>query len=149
MKVIFLQDVTNVAHEGDVKEVKRGFAVNYLFKNRLALEATEAHMKALEKKLDAIKEKEKVRISDAKALAEKIKTMKIAFDRKAGESGKLYGAVTGQEIADALKIAGLEIDKKIIDLKEPIKELGAHTIKLNLYKEIKGELSVTVNQDAN
>lgn len=149
MKVIFLQDVTNVAHEGDVKEVKRGFAVNYLFKNRLALEATDAHMKALEKKLEAIKEKEKVRLADAKTLADKIKTMKIAFDRKAGETGKLYGAVTGQEIADALKIAGLEIDKKIIELKEPIKDLGVHIVKLNLYKDIKGELTVTVNQDAN
>lgn len=149
MKVIFLLDVTNVAHEGDVKEVKRGFAVNYLLKNRLAIEATESNMKALEKKLDVIKEREKTRIANAKEIAAKIKDLRIAFDRKAGDTGKLYGAVTGQEIADALKVAGLEIDKKIIELKEPIKELGVHIVRINLYKDVKGELTVTVNSDAN
>lgn len=148
MKVIFLQDVTNVAHEGDVKEVKRGFAVNYLLKNRMAVEATQANMKALAKKIEAIKEREKTRMASAKETAEKIKKLGLSFKRKAGETGKLYGAVTGQEIADALKEAGLEIDKKLIDMKEPIKELGSHIVKINLYKDVKGELPVTVVQDA-
>lgn len=149
MKVIFLQDVINVAHEGDVKEVKRGFAVNYLLKNRLAIEATQANMKALEKKLEAIKDREKARIASAKEMAEKLKSLKIAFERKAGETGKLYGAVTGQEIADAVKAAGVEIDKKLIDIKEAIKDLGVHVIKVNLYKDIKGEITVNVNPDVN
>lgn len=149
MKVIFLQDVINVAHEGDVKEVKRGYAVNFLLKNRLAIEATQANMKALEKKLEAIKDREKARIASAREMAEKLKKLKITFERKAGDTGKLYGAVTGQEVADAVKAAGVEIDKKLIDIKEAIKELGVHIVKVNLYKDIKGEITVNVNPDAN
>lgn len=148
MKVIFLQDVTNVAHEGDVKEVKRGYAVNYLFKNRYAVEATDTNMKSLQKKMEEIKEKEKTRIAQAKALAEKIKNLAISFERKAGETGKLYGAVTSQEIADAFKAAGVEIDKKLIDMKEAIKEIGVHTVRVNLYKDVKGEAVITVKPDA-
>ncbi len=148
MKVIFLKDVHNVAVEGDIKEVKTGYAQNFLFKKGLAVEATESNMKALERKLALIKEKEKTRIKDASDLAEKLKSVKVAFSRKAGETGRLYGAVTGQEIADAIKEQGVEIDKKLLDLKEPIKEVGVHNIKVNIFKDIKGQVTVTVSADA-
>lgn len=148
MKVIFLKDVHNVAVEGDIKEVKTGYAQNFLFKKGLAVEATESNMKALERKLALIKEKEKTRIKDASDLAERLKSVKVAFSRKAGETGRLYGAVTGQEIADAVKEQGVEIDKKLLDLKDPIKEVGVHNIKVNIFKEIKGQVTVTVSADA-
>ena len=132
MKVIFLKNVKGVANEGDVKDVKEGYAKNFLFKQKLALEATPANMKAHEEKLESLKEQEKLKIAEAKALAEKLKAAKIEFNQKAGDTGRLYGAVTSQEISDALAKIGIHIDKKLFDIKEPIKEAGTHTVKVNI-----------------
>ena len=145
MKVIFLKNVKGVANEGDVKDVKEGYAKNFLFKQKLALEATPANMKAHEEKLESLKEQEKLKIAEAKALAEKLKAAKIEFNQKAGDTGRLYGAVTSQEISDALKKIGIHIDKKLFDIKEPIKEAGTHTVKVNIYKEVKSQLTVVIN----
>ena len=78
MKVIFLKNVKGVANEGDIKEVKEGYAKNFLFKQKLALEATTANMKAHEEKLESIKEQEKLKVAEAKALAEKLKTINLS-----------------------------------------------------------------------
>lgn len=145
MKVIFLKNVKGVANEGDIKEVKEGYAKNFLFKQKLALEATTANMKAHEEKLESIKEQEKLKVAEAKALAEKLKTITIEFSLKAGDTGRLYGAVTSQEISDALAKQGLPVDKKLFDMKEPIKEAGTHTVKVNIYKEVKSQLTVIIN----
>ncbi len=145
MKVIFLKNVKGVANEGDVKDVKEGYAKNFLFKQKLALEATPANMKAHEEKLESLKEQEKLKIAEAKALAEKLKAAKIEFNQKAGDTGRLYGAVTSQEISDALVKIGIHIDKKLFDIKEPIKEAGTHTVKVNIYKEVKSQLTVVIN----
>ena len=145
MKVIFLKNVKGVANEGDIKEVKEGYAKNFLFKQKLALEATTANMKAHEEKLESIKEQEKLKVAEAKALAEKLKTITIDFSLKAGDTGRLYGAVTSQEISDALAKQGLPVDKKLFDMKEPIKEAGTHTVKVNIYKEVKSQLTVVIN----
>ena len=145
MKVIFLKNVKGVANEGDIKEVKEGYAKNFLFKQKLALEATTANMKAHEEKLESIKEQEKLKVAEAKALAEKLKTITIEFSLKEGDTGRLYGAVTSQEISDALAKQGLPVDKKLFDMKEPIKEAGTHTVKVNIYKEVKSQLTVVIN----
>ncbi|WP_242347198.1 50S ribosomal protein L9 [Mucispirillum schaedleri] len=145
MKVIFLKNVKGVANEGDVKDVKEGYAKNFLFKQKLALEATPANMKAHEEKLESLKEQEKLKIAEAKALAEKLKAAKIEFNQKAGDTGRLYGAVTSQEISDALAKIGIHIDKKLFDIKEPIKEAGTYTVKVNIYKEVKSQLTVVIN----
>ncbi len=145
MKVIFLKNVKGVANEGDVKDVKEGYAKNFLFKQKLALEATPANMKAHEEKLESLKEQEKLKIAEAKALAEKLKAAKIEFNQKAGDTGRLYGAATSQEISDALAKIGIHIDKKLFDIKEPIKEAGTHTVKVNIYKEVKSQLTVVIN----
>ena len=145
MKVHFLKNVKGVANEGDVKDVKEGYAKNFLFKQKLALEATPANMKAHEEKLESLKEQEKLKIAEAKALAEKLKAAKIEFNQKAGDTGRLYGAVTSQEISDALAKIGIHIDKKLFDIKEPIKEAGTHTVKVNIYKEVKSQLTVVIN----
>ena len=135
MKVIFLKNVKGVANEGDVKDVKEGYAKNFLFKQKLAHE----------EKLESLKEQEKLKIAEAKALAEKLKAAKIEFNQKAGDTGRLYGAVTSQEISDALAKIGIHIDKKLFDIKEPIKEAGTHTVKVNIYKEVKSQLTVVIN----
>ena len=145
MKVIFLKNVKGVANEGDVKDVKEGYAKNFLFKQKLALEATPANMKAHEEKLESLKEQEKLKIAEAKALAEKLKAAKIEFNQKAVETVRLNGTVTSQEISDALAKIGIHIDKKLFDIKEPIKEAGTHTVKVNIYKEVKSQLTVVIN----
>lgn len=145
MKVIFLKDVKGVAKKGDIKESKDGYAKNYLFKNGLAVEATEANLKKLENQKAAEAAKEQKRKDDAKALAEKLRTVGIKLSKKAGETGKLYGAITSADIAEALKAEGLEIDKRDIDLHDPIKDTGVHTVKVNIYMDIKSEIKVEVH----
>ena len=148
MKVIFLKDVENVAHEGDIKDVKDGYARNYLFRERLAVEATQANKKSLEKKLAEIAAREKTRISDAQKRADALKKVSITLSKKAGEGGRLYGAITPQELVDALKEqAGIELEKKNLDLKETLKELGQHEIKVHLYKEVRSSFMVKVNAE--
>jgi large subunit ribosomal protein L9 len=147
MKVIFLKDVENVAGEGDIKEVKAGYARNYLFRERIALEATSANMKALQKRLAEITKKEKDRIADAEKLAAQIKNASITITKKAGEKGKLYGAITPQELIDALAVQGFKIEKKQLELKEPIRELGKHEIKIHLYKDVRSSFTLAVAAD--
>ncbi len=148
MKVIFLKDVENVAHEGDIKEVKDGYARNFLFKGRLAVEATQANQKALEKKLKEIQDREKKRQADAHTRAAEIRKVSISISRKAGETGRLYGAITPQDIVDALKEQGVELEKKQLDMKEPLKDLGTHEVKVHLYKDIRSSFTVTVSAQA-
>ncbi|MDR0453956.1 MAG: 50S ribosomal protein L9 [Deferribacteraceae bacterium] len=148
MKVIFLKDVENVAREGDIKEVKDGYARNFLFRGRLAMEATPANQKALEKKLKEIQEREKKRFSDAQTYAADIKKTVVNISKKAGETGRLYGAVTPQDIVDALKALGVELEKKNLEMKEPLKDLGTHEIKVHLYKDVRTSFTVNVNAQA-
>ncbi len=145
MKVVFLKEVKGVAKENDVKEVSQGYAQNFLFKKGVAVEATPENIKRLENKLQAIKDKEEKRVSDAKALAAQLKDVSITIRHKAG-NGKLYGAVTANDVIDMLKAKGIELDKKMLDMKD-IKELGGHTIKVNIYKDIKGQFDVVVVAD--
>ena len=145
MKVIFLKDVKGVAKKGDIKEAKDGYAKNYLFKHNVAVEATEANLKKLENQKAAEAAKDQKRKEDAKVLAEKLRTVGIKIGKKAGETGKLYGAITSADIAEALKAEGLEIDKRDIDLHEPIKDTGVHSVKVNIYMDIKSEIKVEVH----
>ena len=148
MKVIFLKDVENVAHEGDVKEVKDGYARNYLLKNRVAMEATPANMKSLEKKLAEIAAREKGRVGEAEKLAKEIKKVTVTITKKAGDSGKLYGAITPQELVDALAAQGITLERKHLDMKEPIKDLGSHEVRVHIYKDTRSVFTVVVNAEA-
>lgn len=147
MKVIFLKDVKNVAKANEIKEVKDGYARNYLFKNNLAVEATKENIDRLNKKLEKIAATEEQRIQNAKDLVEKITKLEVKMKKKAGEKGRLFGAITSAEIADEVKALGIELDKKLIDLKTPIKEVGVFNVDVNIYKGIKGELRVVVDAE--
>lgn len=146
MKVIFVKDVKNVAKAGEIKEVKEGYARNFLFKNGLAIEATEANLNNLKRKKEQEALAEKNKLEEAKNLSEKLSKVVLTLKRKAGEKGRLFGAITNTEIAEELEKIGLNIDKKLIELKNPIKEIGEYKIKVNLYKEIKGEFILKVDE---
>lgn len=147
MKVIFLKDVKNVAKANEIKEVKDGYARNYLFKNNLAVEATKENIDRLNKKLEKIAAAEEQRIQNAKDLVKKLTKLEVKLKKKAGEKGRLFGAITSAEIADEVKALGIELDKRLIDLKTPIKEVGVYNIDVNIYKGIKGQLRVVVDAE--
>lgn len=137
MKVIFLKTVKGVANEGDIKEVKEGYAKNYLFKQKLAVEATEAAIKVRDTKIADRKEAENLKISEAKSLSKSLEGIRISISHKAGANGKLYGAITSEMIVSELEKKNILIDKKMLEVKD-IKDAGLHEIKVNIYKDIKG-----------
>ncbi|MDR3208214.1 MAG: 50S ribosomal protein L9 [Oscillospiraceae bacterium] len=145
MKVILQQDVQGQGKKGDLVNVSDGYARNYLFPRKLASEATSGALteyklreKAKADKLDSDKKR-------AQAAAEHLKTCAVKLTAKAGSQGRLFGAVTGQEIADALKAQfGLDVDKHKLVLDEPIKTYGLHTVKVKLGFEISTTIQVEV-----
>lgn len=145
MKVIFNQDVKGKAKKGEMKEVAEGYGRNYLIPRGIATEATADNintMKLQEKAKKAKIEREK---AEAKAIAEKLTSVQVTIRAKAGNGGKLFGAVTSQEICDALKAQhGIEIEKNKIVQADPIKSFGTYTVKAKLGFEINGDISVLV-----
>lgn len=145
MKVVFLEDVIGVAQGGDVKEVKNGFARNYLIPKNLAVPATH---NALQRVARIAKESEVTRISelkDMKALAEALNEVRVNVEMRAGTSGRLYGSVTNALIAEQLtELVGQEIDRRTIMLAEPLRELGIFNIGLRLHPEVDAEVKVVV-----
>ena len=145
MKVIFNQDVKGKAKKGEMKEVAEGYGRNYLIPRGIATEATADNintMKLQEKAKKVQIEREK---AEAKAIAEKLTSVQVTIRAKAGNGGKLFGAVTSQEICDALKAQhGIEIEKNKIVQADPIKSFGTYTVKAKLGYEINGDISVLV-----
>ena len=144
MEVILTQDVESLGLAGQVVNVAKGFARNKLLPANLALEATEANLKMLEKKraeyeLRALKEKER-----AEKLADELRAMSLSIARKAGEKDKLYGSVTNQDIQAAIEEQGLELDRRKIKMPEPIKSLGDHEVQIKLHPEVTVNLRVSV-----
>ena len=136
-----------VAKKDETKEVKDGYAKNFLLKKKLAVEATPENIAALDEKKQKEKEREDKKIADAKALAEKLNKVGVTISAKGGDTGKLYGAITSSEIAKALADEGLEIDKKDIALKDPIKEPGEFSVKVKIFMDINAQVKVIVKAD--
>ena len=144
MKVILADDVRGVGHRGDTVTVKPGYARNYLFPQGLAWEATTANMRRLseeKKKYDAKTLHEK---GVAEEVARKVEGLKLVIAKKAGEGDVLYGSVTSAEIADALAERGIEVDRRRVEVSEPIKRLGEHTVHVRFHRDVVAELTVDV-----
>lgn len=147
MKVIFLQDVKGQGKKGEVKEVSEGYARNFLLPKGYVQVATEGNKKTLDQmKASADKRKAKEK-EDAQALAKKLGETTVVIKAKAGEGGRLFGAITSKQIAEALEKLGIAIDKRKIDLEEPIRTLGVTQVPLKLYPEVKGTLNVQVAEE--
>ena len=148
MKVILLSELKGKGGEGDVVEVTRGFANNYLLPQKIAIKATPGNMKQLEMRRKNIAKREEVRIADAEALKAQLDALKVKVDAKVGEEGVLFGSVTAQMIADAVKAqADVELDRKRIELRNPIKTAGEHEVVISLYREIKASLTIFVGAE--
>jgi large subunit ribosomal protein L9 len=144
MKVILADDVRGLGHRGDTVAVKPGYARNFLFPHGLAWEATPANARRLteeKKKYDDKNLREKAVAEEA---SRKIEGLRIAITKKAGEGDVLYGSVTPTEIADALGERGIEVDRRRIEVAEPIKRLGEHRVHVRLHRDVVAELTVDV-----
>ncbi len=144
MKVILVEDIQSLGEEGDFKDVAKGYARNYLFPKGLAVEDTTFNrnkMKDQQKKIEIRKVKKR---EDAQKLADEISALSINIQAAVGANEKLFGAVHEHDIVKALKDQGYEIEKKNIELTEPIKTTGVYKVPLRIYEDIRAELKVWV-----
>jgi large subunit ribosomal protein L9 len=145
MKVILLQELKGRGGEGDVIEVARGFAVNYLFPRRVAIEATSGNLKQLEQRRRNITVREEARVSDASSLVTALEGKTVRVEAKVGEEGRLFGSVTAPMIEAAiLEQLGVEIDRRKIETHGAIKEIGPHPISVSVYRDLKAAVTVDV-----
>ena len=145
MKVVLLKDVKGTGKKGEVKEVADGFAKNFLLKNNFAKVANNSALNENKIQKDAEKFHKAQEISAAKELAKKINGQTIKLSIKCGSSGKTFGSVTSKEISEELLKKNIDIDKKKIDLKEPIKAVGTYEVVARIYPEISAKFFVEIN----
>ncbi|WP_020007145.1 50S ribosomal protein L9 [Salinicoccus albus] len=145
MKVIFLTDVKNKGKKGEVKDVATGYAQNYLLKKGLAEEANEANLQKLKEQQDAAAEEARKELEDAKALKAELEEKEVEVKTKAGEEGKLFGSVSSKQVVDSYeKQHGIKLDKRKLDMSQPLKSLGYHKMSIKLHKEVSAALRVHV-----
>lgn len=144
MEVILKQDVTGLGYKNDTVKVKAGYGNNYLIPNGFALIANDSNKRLIAENVRQAAHKAAKVKQDAEALAAKVGELVIEIKTKAGESGKIFGAVTALQIADALKAGGFDIDRKKVHLKEIPKQIGTYTATLDLHKEVKHDIQVKV-----
>lgn len=145
MKVILLQELRGRGGEGDVINVADGFANNYLLRQGIAVRATKGELKQLEQRRGAIAKREEKRIADAEQLKAQLDANVVPIEAQVGEEGVLFGSVTASIIADAIQASlGVEVDRKRIELKSPIKVAGEHEVTISLYRDIKAVVKLNV-----
>jgi large subunit ribosomal protein L9 len=145
VRVILTQDVPNLGHVGDVKDVSPGYARNYLLPRKLAIEATPGNLKQWEQRKRALQRQAEQARASAATLAEKLSQTTVRVPVRVGEMGRLFGSVTAQDIANALaEQAAIEIDRHAIALEEPLRTLGTHEVAVRLGAGVTGKLTVEV-----
>ncbi|MFT3782771.1 MAG: 50S ribosomal protein L9 [Nibricoccus sp.] len=143
-EVLLLQPVEGLGAEGDQVKVRAGYARNFLLPRKIAASLTTANRKQVESLKKRRAEREIKELSGAQALAKQIEKVSIAFAVKTGEGGKMFGAITSQDLYDKLVQAGVEIDKKKIHLHTPVKTLGKHETKIRIHADVSVDLSFDV-----
>jgi large subunit ribosomal protein L9 len=149
MKVVLTRDVKDLGTAGEVKEVSDGYARNFLFPRKLAIPASAAALKQVEAREQAVAKREAREELQARALAQRLKDQPIRIFPKVGEQGRLYGSVTAADVAEALsKQVGQPIDKRKIELHEPIRQLGEYQVPYRLTRTVAVTLNVSVEREA-
>lgn len=143
MEVILIQDVANLGYKNDIVKVRDGFGRNYLIPNQFAVIANDSNRKQLAENLKQQAHKLAKQLADAKELAEKLAATVITLPAKANEDGKIFGAITTAQVAEALKAQGFDIDKKIITV-ENVKELGEALAIAKLHREVKAQIKLNI-----
>ena len=144
MEIILKQQVENLGKPGERLSVSNGYARNFLLPKGLAIQATKSNIAQLEHEMRLIEQRKQKEIKDAEKIGNKIRSLSCVLKRKVGEQDKLFGSVTSIDIANALKEHGVDIDRKLIQLEEPIKELGTHKVPIEVHPQVVVELKVKV-----
>jgi large subunit ribosomal protein L9 len=144
MEIILRQAVENLGKPGDVVNVKAGYARNYLLPHGLAYEATPGNLKRIQLERDRLDAAENERRAGAQTVAERLEQVSLTFSARVGEEGKLFGSVTATDIAQQLEGQGFHVEKRQIDLHEPIKALGVYRVPVRLHADVKPEIRVWV-----
>ncbi len=147
MRVILKSDVKNVGKVGEIVKVKDGFARNFLFPRKLAQEATDRKVKEMNHLLQMAEARKKKALAERKELLEKLAQLTVTIKATAGETDKLFGAVTNVDIANALEKESYSVDRRDIHLEEPIKILGQHKAAVRLGDGLETELKISVERD--
>jgi len=144
MDVILRQDVEKLGQAGELVSVKDGYARNYLLPRGLAYVATDANRRRLEGEQRQRNRRAEVELAGARDVAVRLETVSLSFTMKAGEGDKLFGSVTSADIAERLEAEGFQLDKKAVELKEPIKALGVYKVPVRVHADVKPEIRVWV-----
>lgn len=144
MKVILLENVPQLGEAGQIVEVKRGHARNYLFPRKLAVEADPKNLKRIEHHKKLLENRKTKELREAQRLAQQLEALSLTLSRKAGEQDKLFGAVTDMDIEKALRDKNYPVTRKMIHLDEPIKALGVYQVPIKLHPQVEAKLKVWV-----
>ena len=147
MEIILKQDVQGLGYKNDVVKVKPGYGRNYLIPNGFGLIANSSNKRMIAENVRQVAHKAAKIKDEAVALAAKIGELTIELKTKAGESGKIFGAITSLQVSDALKAKGFDVDRKKIFFKEQPKQLGDYVVNLDLHKEVKHEIKIRVEAE--
>ena len=147
MEVIFLEDVKGKGKKGEQKNVSEGYARNYLLPNNLAVTATKGNVKDLEAKQKSQDKKKEEELEQAKAYKEELESLTVEIKAKAGEGGRLFGAISTKQIAETLKKMKKKVDKRKIGLDEPIRALGFTNVPIKIHPEVTATVKVHVVEE--
>ena len=148
MEVILKEDVAKLGSRGDVVKVAEGFGRNYLLPRKLAIEASHGNKAVIEQMKAATVRRTAKEKSSAEALATQLEGVSVSFQRKTGEHDQLFGSVTSGDIADALAKKGFELDRRKIQVHEPLKTVGEFTVPIKLHKDVTAHLKVVIEKEA-
>lgn len=145
--ILLREDIDTLGGRGEIVKVRAGYARNYLLPQGLATLATKGNVQQIEQERSALLKKAAIEKATADAQKEQMGSIELAFERKAGDGGTLFGSVTSMDIAEALQAKGYEIDRRKISLRDAIKETGEYTVKVKLHREVTLEVPVTVTAE--
>jgi large subunit ribosomal protein L9 len=148
MEVILKEDVVNLGHRGEVVKVAEGYGRNFLLPRKLAMQANAANKAVVEQMKVSAARRFATEKAQAEEVAVKLTPVALSFTRKSGEAGHLFGSVTSADIATALEAKGFEIDRRKIQLEEPLKTVGDFSVAIRLYREVTAQIKVTVAAEA-
>jgi large subunit ribosomal protein L9 len=148
MEVILKEDVPKLGNRGDVLKVAEGYGRNFLLPRKLAIEANDANKAVIEQMKSAAVRRSAKEKSEAEALAKQFEGLEVSFTRKSGENDQLFGSVTSGDIADALEKKSFHIDKRKIQVHEPLKTIGEFAVPIKLHKDVTTHLKVVIGKEA-
>ena len=148
MQIILQEDIDKLGHRGEVVTVKPGYARNYLLPKKLAIEATTGNMKALERIRGALAKKTATELEAAQKQAALLNGVSLAFKRKTGENDQMFGSVTSADIAEGLASQGFKIEKRQVQIPDPLKALGEYAVAIKVFRDVAAEVKIHVEKES-